>query len=63
MILEAVFNLHKISCEKTTQRNPAFCEVAFMVSIVYARKHCILKEVGYHLNIDFFSCSDLEHEL
>ena len=25
-----------------------------MVSIVYARKHCILKEVGYHLNIVFF---------
>ena len=45
---------NRILLEKTTQRNPAFCEFAFLVSIVYARKHCILKEVGYHVNIDLF---------
>ena len=34
-----------------------------LVSIVYARKHCILKEVGYHLNSDLFFWSDFEHEI
>ena len=45
---------NRILLEKRTQRNPALCEFAFLVSIVYARKHCILKEVGYHVNIDLF---------
>ena len=45
---------NRILLEKRTQRNPALCEFAFLVSVVYARKHCILKEVGYHVNIDLF---------
>ena len=45
---------NRILLEKRTQRNPALYEFAFLVSVVYARKHCILKEVGYHLNIDLF---------